>query len=178
MIGDGILFHLEKNKLVFVGRAPTANWIQFHAETGKYRVKIKKDDRSPGNPKGKAVNRISYRFQIQGPNAWPVIEKLNGKKVPDLKFFHMSTDQDRGPESPHAAPRHGRRAGPRDLGPVQGPREDPRDDHQGRRRVRPAPGRLARLRDEHARVGLDSVAAAGRLHGRAHEEVPQVAAGQ
>ena len=76
---------------MFVGRAPTANWIQFHAETGKYRVKIKKDDRSPGNPKGKAVNRISYRFQIQGPNAWPVIEKLNGKKVPDLKFFHMST---------------------------------------------------------------------------------------
>jgi vanillate/3-O-methylgallate O-demethylase len=91
VIGDGILFHLEKNKVVFVGRAPTANWIQFHAETGKYRVKIKKDDRSPGNPKGKAVNRISYRFQIQGPNAWPLIEKLNGKKVPDLKFFHMST---------------------------------------------------------------------------------------
>jgi vanillate/3-O-methylgallate O-demethylase len=59
VIGDGILFHLEKNNLVFVGRAPTANWIQFHAETGKYRVKIKKDDRSPGNPKGKAVNRIS-----------------------------------------------------------------------------------------------------------------------
>jgi vanillate/3-O-methylgallate O-demethylase len=78
VIGDGILFHLEKNKLVFVGRAPSANWIQFHAETGKYRVKIKKDDRSPGNPKGKAVNRISYRFQIQGPNAWKVIEKLNG----------------------------------------------------------------------------------------------------
>jgi len=91
VIGDGILFHLEKNNLVFVGRAPTANWIQFHAETGKYRVKIKKDDRSPGNAKGKAVNRINYRFQIQGPNAWPIIEKLNKKKVPDLKFFHMSS---------------------------------------------------------------------------------------
>jgi vanillate/3-O-methylgallate O-demethylase len=89
VIGDGILFHLDKNKLVFVGRAPSANWIQFHAETGKYRVTIKKDDRSPGNPKGQAVKRISYRFQIQGPNAWPIIEKLNGKKVPDLKFFHM-----------------------------------------------------------------------------------------
>jgi vanillate/3-O-methylgallate O-demethylase len=96
VIGDGILFHLEKNNLVFVGRAPTANWIQFHAETGKYRVKIKKDDRSPGNPKGKAVNRISYRFQIQGPKAWSVIEKLNGKKVPDLKFFHMDTIKIKG----------------------------------------------------------------------------------
>ena len=28
VIGDGILFHLEQNKLVFVGRAPSANWIQ------------------------------------------------------------------------------------------------------------------------------------------------------
>ncbi len=91
VIGDGILFHLEQNELVFVGRAPTANWIQFHAETGDYKVKIKKDDRSPGNPKGKAVNRISYRFQIQGPNAWKVIEKLNGGPVPDIKFFYMGT---------------------------------------------------------------------------------------
>ena len=89
VIGDGILFHLEQNKLVFVGRAPCANWIQFHAETGGYDVNIVKDDRSPGNPKGKAVNRISYRFQIQGPNAWQVIEKLNGGPVPEIKFFNM-----------------------------------------------------------------------------------------
>ena len=89
VIGDGILFHLEQNKLVFVGRAPSANWIQFHGETGGYDVKIIKDDRSPGNPKGKAVNRISYRFQIQGPNAEKVIEKLNGGPFADIKFFHM-----------------------------------------------------------------------------------------
>ena len=51
VIGDGILFHLEENRLVFVGRAPTANWIQFHAETGGYDVKIEIDDRSAfGNP--------------------------------------------------------------------------------------------------------------------------------
>jgi vanillate/3-O-methylgallate O-demethylase len=89
VIGDGILFHLEQNKLVFVGRAPSANWIQFHAATGGYDVNIVKDDRSPGNPKGKAVNRICYRFQIQGPNAWQVIEKLNGGPVPQIKFFNM-----------------------------------------------------------------------------------------
>ena len=89
VIGDGILFHLEQNKLVFVGRAPSANWIQFHGETGGYDVKITKDDRSPGNPKGKAVNRISYRFQIQGPNAEKVIQKLNGGPFADIKFFHM-----------------------------------------------------------------------------------------
>ncbi len=90
VIGDGILFHLEQNRLVFVGRAPCANWIEFHGETGGYDVAITKDDRSPGNPKGKAVNRISYRFQIQGPNAWELIEKLNGGPVDKLRMFHMA----------------------------------------------------------------------------------------
>src|SRR5678809_1700066 len=42
VIGDGILFHLEENKLSFVGRAPSASWIQFHAETGGYNVTTKK----------------------------------------------------------------------------------------------------------------------------------------
>lgn len=90
VIGDGILFHLERDRLVFVGRAPCANWIEFHGETGGYDVAITKDDRSPGNPKGKAVNRISYRFQIQGPNAWELIEKLNGGPVDKLRMFHMA----------------------------------------------------------------------------------------
>ena len=89
VIGDGILFHLEENRLVFVGRAPAANWIQFHAETGGYDVKIEKDDRSPSDPKGKAVIRTCYRFQIQGPNAPQILEKLNGCQLPEIKFFNM-----------------------------------------------------------------------------------------
>ena len=89
VIGDGILFHLEENRLVFVGRAPAASWIQFHAETGGCRVKTEKDDRSPGNSRGNAVVRRNYRFQIQGPNAAQVIERLHGGPVPEVKFFHM-----------------------------------------------------------------------------------------
>ncbi len=89
VIGDGILFHLAENELVFVGRAPSANWIMFHAETGGYDVQIVKDDRSPSMPMGRLVTRKFYRFQIQGPNAWKVIEKLNGGPVAEIKFFHM-----------------------------------------------------------------------------------------
>ena len=89
VIGDGILFHLDKDKFVFVGRAPTANWIQFHGETGGYDVTIEKDDRSPSFPGGKPVVRKCYRYQIQGPNAWQVIEKLNGGPPPDVKFFNL-----------------------------------------------------------------------------------------
>ncbi len=89
VIGDGILFRLEENTYLFVGRAPVANWIQFHAETGGYDVNIVKDDRSPSRPMGKPVTRISYRYQIQGPNAEKLIEKLNGGPIPNIKFFNM-----------------------------------------------------------------------------------------
>jgi vanillate/3-O-methylgallate O-demethylase len=89
VIGDGILFHLEEERFVFVGRNPTANWIQFHAETGGYDAEVVYDDRAPSRPMGKPVKRINYRFQIQGPNAGPLIAKLNGGKHPDIKFFNM-----------------------------------------------------------------------------------------
>jgi vanillate/3-O-methylgallate O-demethylase len=89
VIGDGILFHTDPDKYVYVGRAPSANWIMFHAETGGYDVNIVKDDRSPSRPMGKPVMRKFYRFQIQGPNAKGIIEKLNGGPFPDIKFFNM-----------------------------------------------------------------------------------------
>jgi len=110
VIGDGILFHLEQNKLVYVGRAPSASWIEFHAATGGYDVKIEKDDRSPGNPKGNAVVRKSYRFQIQGPNAAQLITKLNGGPIPDIKFFNMDTIKIGG--RPVRALRHGMAGAP------------------------------------------------------------------
>jgi vanillate/3-O-methylgallate O-demethylase len=63
VIGDGILFYLAENKFVFVGRNPTANWIQFHAQTGGYDVKTEYDDRSPSRPMGKPVTRTCYRYR-------------------------------------------------------------------------------------------------------------------
>ncbi|HEX5957148.1 MAG TPA: aminomethyl transferase family protein, partial [Hyphomicrobiaceae bacterium] len=89
VIGDGILFHLAENELVYVGRNPAANWIEFHAKTGGYDVQTEYDDRSPSRPMGKPVMRQEYRYQIQGPNAQAVIAKLNGGVFPDIKFFKM-----------------------------------------------------------------------------------------
>ena len=91
VIGDGILFHLAPDKFVFVGRAPSANWIMFHAATGGYDVRVVKDDRSPSRPMGKPVVRKFYRFQIQGPNAKAIIEKVNGGPFPDIKFFSIGS---------------------------------------------------------------------------------------
>lgn len=89
VIGDGILFHLDDNLYKFVGRAPAANWIQFHAETGNYDVRLDRDDRSPSRPMGKPVVRKVYRYQIQGPNAEQLIRKLNGGPFADIKFFNL-----------------------------------------------------------------------------------------
>ena len=89
VIGDGILFYLAENELLFVGRAPTVNWLQFHAETGGYDVSVFRDDRSPSQPNGRAVTRRHFRYQVQGPKAAPVLEKLNGGSLPDIRFFHF-----------------------------------------------------------------------------------------
>src|SRR5215468_2057928 len=62
VIGDGILFHLAQNSLLFVGRAPSASWIEFHAMTGGYNVTTAKDDRSPSRPGVKPALRNHYRF--------------------------------------------------------------------------------------------------------------------
>jgi vanillate/3-O-methylgallate O-demethylase len=71
VIGDGILFHLAYEEFVFVGRAPVANYLTYRAAQG-YDVDVVRDERSPSRPYGKRVTRRLWRFQIQGPNAWPV----------------------------------------------------------------------------------------------------------
>jgi vanillate/3-O-methylgallate O-demethylase len=89
VIGDVIMFYNAENEFNLVGRAPTINWVEFHAKSGAFKVNSQRDDRSPSNPKGKAVVRRHYRYQVQGPNAAKVLERLNGGPVPDVKFFHM-----------------------------------------------------------------------------------------
>jgi vanillate/3-O-methylgallate O-demethylase len=86
VIGDGILFHLEKNKVRLVGRPSAHNWVQYQAETGDYDVTISRDERTAVNPTG---GRELYRFQVQGPTALDVLTKANGGSLPEIKFFNM-----------------------------------------------------------------------------------------
>jgi vanillate/3-O-methylgallate O-demethylase len=90
VIGDGILFHLDDDEFVWAGRNPAANWLHYQAENGGYDLKFEYDDRSPSRPYGKPVSRMYWRLQIQGPNAWQVIEKVHGGPVEQLKFFRMA----------------------------------------------------------------------------------------
>lgn len=89
VIGDMIIFCEREDKFILVGRAPTANWVMFNQAVGNKNVRLRHDPRSPSRPDGKAVTRIHYRFQIQGPDAPKIFEKMNGGPVPDIKFFHV-----------------------------------------------------------------------------------------
>jgi syringate O-demethylase len=102
VIGDVILFHLAENEFNLVGRAPALNWITYHAETGAYDVKVELDQRWALRTDGR---RRCYRFQIQGPNAMQVIEKVLGGPAPELKFFNMTAITIAG--RPVRALRHG-----------------------------------------------------------------------
>jgi len=89
VIGDHIIFRERMDKFILVGRAPTANWLKFCAAIGKWSVRVTHDPRSDSRPNGERVLRTHYRFQIQGPEANKIFEKMNGGPVQDIKFFHV-----------------------------------------------------------------------------------------
>ena len=89
VIGDVILFYLDKDLFNIVGRPSVHNWVQYHCETGGYKVKLERDERAAART-GPIV-RKAYRYQVQGPNAMKVIEKVTDRPAPQLKFFNMTT---------------------------------------------------------------------------------------
>jgi syringate O-demethylase len=103
VIGDVILFNLAANRFNLVGRIPALSWIQYHAATGGYDVKLALDERSAARKD--PFNRKSYRFQIQGPAAMQVMEKVLGARPPEVKFFHVRSLKIAGKEV--GALRHG-----------------------------------------------------------------------
>ncbi|WP_183030169.1 aminomethyl transferase family protein [Altericroceibacterium spongiae] len=104
-LADGILCGLEDNHFLFNGLEPGCNLIRYYAETGDYNVELNKVPKSEAYPNGEARARTLCRFQLQGPNAAALIEKLNGAPMPAIGFFHM-TDLKIG-DIPVKALRHG-----------------------------------------------------------------------
>ncbi|MET3762265.1 aminomethyl transferase family protein [Sphingomonas sp. UYEF23] len=87
VIGDAVLFGLDDYRVNIVGRPHVPNWVQYHALTGGYDVVVERDERTIVNGNGRG--RRSYRFEVQGPKAWAILEKLNGGPIDEIKFFSM-----------------------------------------------------------------------------------------
>ena len=87
VIGDAILFHLDEDSFDLVGHPFAIDWVRYHAEIGDYDVDLELDGNSivrQGPPK-------LYRYELQGPHALAIVERLIGGPVPPTKFFGMAT---------------------------------------------------------------------------------------
>lgn len=101
VIGDAIMFILEDDKINIVNKPINRDWVQYHIETGDYDVEATTDYRALDN----TGSRMGYRFEVQGPNANAILEKLNGGPLEGFKFFGMGTIRIAGREV--RALRHG-----------------------------------------------------------------------
>src|SRR3712207_3600793 len=86
-IADVILFHLPDGTFDLAGREIVMDWVTFHAQQGGYDVTVERED-NPAIRRG-GPPRL-YRYELQGPNAGPLMEKVTGEPLPDTKFFQMS----------------------------------------------------------------------------------------
>jgi len=85
VIGDAVAFCLAENHVRVVGRAPIHSWLKYHAESGAHDVSYRRDERTVHNAKGREL----FRFQVNGPNATEILERVNGGPLPEIPFFTM-----------------------------------------------------------------------------------------
>jgi vanillate/3-O-methylgallate O-demethylase len=86
LIGDGILYTIAPDELVLVGRAAGHNWVRFCAETGGWDVSVEADEIFSLNPAGR---RTVYRYQVEGPHALELVERLTGAPLPEAPWSHI-----------------------------------------------------------------------------------------
>jgi vanillate/3-O-methylgallate O-demethylase len=85
-VGDGILFYLDEQNFSLVANASVINWVQFHLQTGGYQLTVEREE----NANRRREPPRFYRYEIQGPKAPELIERLIGTPFPAVRFFHMT----------------------------------------------------------------------------------------
>ena len=86
LIGDLILYRLEDEHFIVVGNPATSDWVLFNAQKAGIETSL---DRMWALNREK--RRVFFRYQVEGPNAWDLLEAVNGGPLPDIKFFHSDT---------------------------------------------------------------------------------------
>ncbi|HKY82329.1 MAG TPA: aminomethyl transferase family protein [Sphingobium sp.] len=86
LIGDCILYRHGEESFELVSGAPVLNWVEYQAKTGGYDVEIERDNAHNLNPTGR---RTRYRFELCGPNAREIFDRLVGSRDIDIPFFRM-----------------------------------------------------------------------------------------
>ena len=86
LIGDGVLYYLEEDRLDLVGLTPI-NWVQYNVETGDYDVTVNRDEPAMGR-EGPPQR---FRYEVQGPEALSIVKAVLDGPVPDVDFFNFAT---------------------------------------------------------------------------------------
>jgi vanillate/3-O-methylgallate O-demethylase len=86
VIGDGIIFGLEDDEILYVGRPPLANWMAYQAAVSDFNIKTELDIRSA---ESREKPRKLYRYEVQGPLALKILEEVNEGGPLTTKFFSM-----------------------------------------------------------------------------------------
>ncbi len=91
LIGDGILFYNEEGPegLVLIGHHILIDWVRYNLEKAEGAGKDVRH-RLEANSNMREGTPTFYRYQLQGPHANTVMEKVFGGPVPEVKFFHIA----------------------------------------------------------------------------------------
>ncbi|WP_111466960.1 aminomethyltransferase family protein [Microbacterium suaedae] len=91
LIGDGILFYNSDGPegIVLIGHHILIDWVRFNVEKA---ASAGKDvhQRLEANSNMREGDPTFFRYELQGPRADDVMEKLFGGPVPEVKFFHIA----------------------------------------------------------------------------------------
>lgn len=86
VIADAILFGFDDDHYSLVGTPVAPNWVAYHAETGGYNVEVTRDERTPANPD---AERLTFRYQLNGPATGEIVAKAHGGPLDHIKFFQL-----------------------------------------------------------------------------------------
>ena len=86
IVTDGILMRDGPEQFTLSGVPASQSWVRYHGERGAYDVSFESDPDSefrPGDP-------VLFRYQIQGPRALELVERVFGGPLAAVKFFHST----------------------------------------------------------------------------------------
>lgn len=87
IVTDGILMREGPEKYTLSGVPASQTWVRYHGEKGGYNVAFFSDPDSAFRRQG---NPVLFRYQVQGPLALEVTERVFGGPLPKTKFFHST----------------------------------------------------------------------------------------
>jgi vanillate/3-O-methylgallate O-demethylase len=85
IVTDGILMRTGENSFILSGVPASQTWVRYHADRGGYDVTYRADADSANRKEGPPA---MFRYQVQGPRAMEVVERVLGAAPPNVKFFH------------------------------------------------------------------------------------------